>query len=149
MNIYKAPNPIISPKPKVYRRGAGRGGGGGTQRWIHLHTHIHSLSTPPPHIHLSQCQEEKATGTGKDASLEQIWRLMYSWNDGVRSGESSIETRPDTRICFVSASFLSSHALWNNISVYVHLLCSSQKFHFLNKISSSFFGYGHFHLLDK
>ena len=26
---------------------------------------------------------------------------MHSWNDGVRSGESSIEQRPDTRICVV------------------------------------------------
>ena len=26
---------------------------------------------------------------------------MSSWNDGVRSGESSIEQRPDTRICVV------------------------------------------------
>ena len=26
---------------------------------------------------------------------------MYSWNDGVRFGESSIEQRPDTRICVV------------------------------------------------
>ena len=24
---------------------------------------------------------------------------MKSWNDGLRSGESSIEQRPDTRIC--------------------------------------------------
>ena len=26
---------------------------------------------------------------------------MLSWNDGVSSGESSIEQRPDTRICVV------------------------------------------------
>ena len=26
---------------------------------------------------------------------------MLSWNDRVRSGESSIEQRPDTRICVV------------------------------------------------
>ena len=26
---------------------------------------------------------------------------MQSWNDGVRSGKSSIEQRPDTRICVV------------------------------------------------
>ena len=26
---------------------------------------------------------------------------MYGWNDGVKFGESSIEKRPDTRICVV------------------------------------------------
>ena len=26
---------------------------------------------------------------------------MQSWNDGVKSGESFIEQRPDTRICVV------------------------------------------------
>ena len=26
---------------------------------------------------------------------------MKSWNDGVRSGESSVEQRPDTRMCVV------------------------------------------------
>ena len=86
MNIYKAPNLIVSPKCKVYRRGVGVWGAGALNDES-IYTHIHSLSLspflppslplphPPPthtHIHLSQCQEEKATGTGKDASLKQI-----------------------------------------------------------------------------
>ena len=83
MNIYKAPNP--SPKRKVYRRGGGAGALNDesiyTHIYTHTHTHTHSLSPPSPflslpppttHIHLSQCKEEKATGTGKDASLEPI-----------------------------------------------------------------------------
>ena len=53
MNIYKVPNLIISPK-----QGGGERG--------------HSAMNPSTHTHLTQCQEEKATGTGKDASLEQI-----------------------------------------------------------------------------
>ena len=61
----------------------------------HIHTHTHT------HTHLSQCQEEKATGMGNDASIEQLWRQTWSWNDQVSSGESSIEQRPDTRICIV------------------------------------------------
>ena len=79
MNIYKAPNLIISPKCKVYRRE----GGALNDESMYTHTYTLSLSLPPPslspslsppntHIHLSQCQEKKATGTGKDASLEQI-----------------------------------------------------------------------------
>ena len=58
MNIYKAPNLIISPKRKAYRRG--KGGGALNDESIYTH------------IHLSQCKEEKATGTGKDVSLEPI-----------------------------------------------------------------------------
>ena len=77
MNIYKAPNLIISPKRKVYRRGGGAGALNDESIYTHTYTHTLSLSllTPPPppphtHIHLSQCKEEKATRTGKDASLE-------------------------------------------------------------------------------
>ena len=81
MNIYKAPNLIISPKRKVYRKGGGRGTGALNDESIYTHTYTRTLSLSPPsppptHIHLSQCKEEKATGTGKDASLEPIWRLM-------------------------------------------------------------------------
>ncbi len=80
MNIYKAPNLIVSPKRKVYRRGGGAGALNDESIYTHTHTHTLSLlppplSLPPPphtHIHLSQCKEEKATGTGKDASLEPI-----------------------------------------------------------------------------
>ena len=98
INTYKVPNLIISPKCKVYRKG--RRAGALNDESIYTHTYTLSLSPPPPphthtHIHLSQCQEEKAT------SLEQFWRLMQSWNDRVRSGESSIEQRPDMRICVV------------------------------------------------
>ena len=66
MNIYKAPNLIISPERKVYRRWVG---GGINDESIYTLTHL-SLSLT--HTHLSQCQEEQATETGKDASLEQI-----------------------------------------------------------------------------
>ena len=59
MNIYAAPNLIISPKRKVYSREWG-GGNGGTQRWIHLHTHTYTLSlflflspSYPPYTHTS------------------------------------------------------------------------------------------------
>ena len=91
MNIYKAPNLIISPKRKVYRSGGAGEGGALNDESIYTHIYTHTLSlsslplslslslrSPPPHthIHLSQCKEEKATGTGKDASLEPIWRLM-------------------------------------------------------------------------
>ena len=65
MNIYKAPNQIINPKRKVYRRG------GGALNDESIYTHTYTLSLPPPtptHIHLSQCKEEKATEMGKDAS---------------------------------------------------------------------------------
>ncbi len=82
MNIYKAPNLIISPKRKVYRRGGGAGALNDESIYTHTYTHTLSLSPPSPslspsppphtHIHLSQCKEEKATGTGKDASLEPI-----------------------------------------------------------------------------
>ena len=44
MSIYKAPNLIISPKRKVYRRG--RGG----QSTINPSTHTHTL---PPYTHTS------------------------------------------------------------------------------------------------
>ena len=43
-------------------------------------THTHILSLSLTHTHLSQCQEEKATGTGKDESLEQIQRFALSRN---------------------------------------------------------------------
>ena len=84
MNIYKPPNLIISPKRKVYRREGAGGTGALKDESIYTHTYTHTLSSlslslslflpplPHTHIHLSQCQEEKATGTGKDASLEQI-----------------------------------------------------------------------------
>ena len=57
MNIYKAPNLIISPKRKVYRRGWGyTEGGGHSMMNPSTHTHIHILSSsplfllpPPPH----------------------------------------------------------------------------------------------------
>ena len=89
MNIYKAPNQIISSKRKVYRRGRERGHSTMNPS-THTHTHTLSLSllplpslspsplslspSPPPHthIHLSQCKEEKATGTGKDSFIKSI-----------------------------------------------------------------------------
>ena len=57
MNIYKAPNLIISPKHKVYRRG--RGPGHSTMNpCTHTYTHTLflsslplSLSLPPPPLH--------------------------------------------------------------------------------------------------
>ena len=89
MSIYKAPNQIISPKRKVYRREGAGGTGALKDESIYTHTYTLTLSPPSPlslspsphphphtHIHLSQYKEEKATGTGKDASLEPIWRLM-------------------------------------------------------------------------
>ena len=45
MNIYKAPNLIISPKRKVYRR---EGGGAGALNDESIYTHTHSLSLLPP-----------------------------------------------------------------------------------------------------
>ena len=52
MNIYKAPNLIISPKRKVYRRGVGgweRGHSTMTpSKHTHTHTHTLSLSSLPP-----------------------------------------------------------------------------------------------------
>ena len=65
MNIYKAPNLIISPKRKVW----GGEGGGST---MNPFTNTHILSLSHTQTHLSQCQEEKATGMGKDVSLQQI-----------------------------------------------------------------------------
>ena len=61
MNIYKAPNLIISPKRKVYRRGGGRGAGALNDESIYTHTYTHTLSlslsslptlSPPPHIYI-------------------------------------------------------------------------------------------------
>ena len=78
MNIYKAPNLIISPKRKVYRKGGGgpRGAGAVIDESIYTHTHTHTLSpslpplsaspSPLPYTHTS------ITGTGKNVSLEQI-----------------------------------------------------------------------------
>ena len=43
MNIFKAPNLIISPKRKVYRRG------GGALNDESIYTHTYTLS--PPHLH--------------------------------------------------------------------------------------------------
>ena len=40
-----------------------------TSAHTNTHTHTHT------HTH-TNCQREKASGTGKDASLEQIWRQM-------------------------------------------------------------------------
>ena len=83
MNIYKAPNLIISPKRKVYRRGGGAGALNDESIYTHTYTHTLSLLppplslslSPPPPIHTyiyHSVKEEKATGTGKDASLEPI-----------------------------------------------------------------------------
>ena len=47
MNIYKAPNLIISPKRKVYRRGGG-GAGALNDESIYTHTYTHTLSLSPP-----------------------------------------------------------------------------------------------------
>ena len=47
MNIYKAPNLIISPKRKVYRRGGG-GRGAGALNDESIYTHTYSLSLPLP-----------------------------------------------------------------------------------------------------
>ena len=54
MNIYKAPNLIISPKRKVYRSGEGDGGGALNDKSIYTHTHAlsFSLSPPPTHTHI-------------------------------------------------------------------------------------------------
>ena len=50
MNIYKAPNLIISPKRKVYRKG----GGGHLTMNPSTHTYSHSLSPPlRPYTHTS------------------------------------------------------------------------------------------------
>ena len=54
MNIYKAPNLIVSPKCKVYRRGVGVWGAGALNDesiYTHTYTHTHTLSLsllPPP-----------------------------------------------------------------------------------------------------
>ena len=64
MNIYKAPNLIISPKRKVYRRGGGAGALNDESIYTHTYTHTHSLSllpppslspipSPPPYAHTS------------------------------------------------------------------------------------------------
>ena len=45
MNIYKAPNLIISPKRKVYRRGGGAGAL--NDESIYTHTYAHTLSLSP------------------------------------------------------------------------------------------------------
>ena len=53
MNIYKAPNLIISPKRKVYRMG---GGGALSNESVYTHTYTHTLSLsllPPPSLSLS------------------------------------------------------------------------------------------------
>ena len=47
MNIYKAPNQIISSKRKVYRRGRERGHSTMNPS-THTHTHTLSLSLSPP-----------------------------------------------------------------------------------------------------
>ena len=52
MNIYKAPNLIISPKRKVYRRGGG-GAGALNDESIYTHTYTHTLSLSPPSPSLS------------------------------------------------------------------------------------------------
>ena len=52
MNIYKAPNLIVSPKCKVYRRGVGVWGAGAlNDESIYTHIHSLSLSLPLPPIH--------------------------------------------------------------------------------------------------
>ena len=58
MNIYKAPNLIISPKRKVYRRGGGERAHSTMNPSTHTHTHTHTLSlslSPPslPYAHTS------------------------------------------------------------------------------------------------
>ena len=50
MNSYKAPNLIISPKRKKYRRG--KGAGALNDESTYTHTHILS-HPPPPHKHTS------------------------------------------------------------------------------------------------
>ena len=60
MNIYKAPNLIISPKRKEYRRGRDRVGALNDES-IYTHTYVHtlslflslSLSLPAPYTHTS------------------------------------------------------------------------------------------------
>ena len=61
MNIYEVPNLVSSPERKVY------GGEGGWQLMMNHFTHTHTNT----HTHTT-CQEEKATGIGKDTSLEQV-----------------------------------------------------------------------------
>ena len=53
MNIYKAPNLIISPKRKVYRRCVGGGRGALNDESIYTHMLSLSLSLPSPlHTHI-------------------------------------------------------------------------------------------------
>ena len=48
MNVYKAPNLIISPKRKVYRRGGGEAGTLSNES-VYTHTYTHTLSLSPPY----------------------------------------------------------------------------------------------------
>ena len=50
MNIYKAPNLIISPKRKVYRRGGGAGALNDEPIYIHTLSLLPPPSPPPLHI---------------------------------------------------------------------------------------------------
>ena len=48
MNIYKAPNLIISPKRKIYRKWRGAGALNDESIYTHTYTHTLSLSSLPP-----------------------------------------------------------------------------------------------------
>ena len=48
MNVYKAPNLIINPKRKIYRRGKGAGAFNDESIYTHTYTHALSLSLSPP-----------------------------------------------------------------------------------------------------
>ena len=100
MNIYKAPNLIISPKRKVYG-GGGRGGHSTMNPSTRTHTHTHTLSLsslpplslplPPPSIHTYIYHWD-----GKRC----VFRADLKANVELER-RSEIGQRPDTRICLV------------------------------------------------
>ena len=51
MNIHKAPNLIIRPKCKVYRRGVGGEGQSTMNPFTHTHTHTHIHTHSNTHTH--------------------------------------------------------------------------------------------------
>ena len=61
MNIYKAPNLIISPKRKVYRRGGEWG-----HSMMNPSTHTHSLSPLSPRLSLSPSDSPEIPDRGRD-----------------------------------------------------------------------------------
>ena len=83
MNIYKAHNPIISPKCKIYRWG---GGGGRAESTRNPFTHIFSLSLSLS-LSLSQCEcvcvcllyhifSVVSSGCTQSAHLKHTWQSV-------------------------------------------------------------------------